>query len=376
MINNRLVINNIPVNAGSALYIREYEKNRINCAFINISVDAFKPVIGVKYLWVLTQDEATQNIGNIYFGIENPLENVNAFDVHAAGYLNNEKINLDNMINKIRDGKENLSNTKNLLEEVAMQTRLINLGHPTIAVQFDLSGNVFPTQVYTAGELYYKNNMWYLNDKSGRFYHIQKDLFIKRKLLEIVAGQIQVSSKKINQTELKIFIDVIFKDKTPENIWQRYIKQDLERIGILQIGIILILKSIKYSIPKRFDEKLGEIQGKHTPEFNIIKNLVTNTPFANFKQLVDHCSNKNFLNQIKEIFYQHNQKIPDGLEKTMCEFIEFLKLKLKEEQALRIQCKPNNVKIIPTFKNTFFYVETIVRHNTVIEISKYPSMMR
>lgn len=150
-------------------YVRKPEEGRVNAAYWNITKQpGFKPNPGVTYLWILNAD------GDIVIGIEEPWKYPQAFNLEEkiAGKILTE------------------------MQQEMKTNKILGLGHPTLVTQFDEKGIPLSAlgKAKIAGELYFVDGEWQIDNLSGRYGQRDEDLMEVQYFLHEVSEQFQRDS--------------------------------------------------------------------------------------------------------------------------------------------------------------------------------------
>lgn len=149
--------------------IKPSEQGRINPAYCNISaVGRFDPIETVMYIWALTENN------EIIIGIDKPWEYPQAFNIDI--HIPEQQALWDVIAAQFKEGlfsdsppMSDSSDGSSPNDSLSKAT----IGHPTIVVHFETDenkvGTVIPGRCVLGGDLYYNENEWILNNRSGRF---------------------------------------------------------------------------------------------------------------------------------------------------------------------------------------------------------------
>jgi len=312
--------------AGYANSIKDHEKGTINYGIVNLAKDKFQLVEDVRYLWVLTKNEVTDAPGDIYVGVESPLDHPKAFHEDIQQYLEKLKQPLNESIKQINASAVNPVVKEEKIHQAYLNAGFPWRGHPTLAIKYDDKGNVLPTTVYMAGELYFKDSNWYLNNRSGRFYHILVDISFQEKehLLELIAQQFFMHTQKSACPGIKPLIEVLSYSKSTDTLWKKYTNRN---IALPNVALMIILQSFKRYIQHR--QNNVEIRAKDTPEYLTIQSLLYGKNFNNLQSVVDYLGQNEFNQTVKTLFI-NNQVCAEELEADLKTIIKFLQTKACE----------------------------------------------
>ncbi len=347
-------------NAVKAKSVKYHEIELLNHGIINLSQDKFNPIEGVPYLWILTQDEEKQTPGPIYIGIENPLDYPEAFHEGISDYLKKAKLNLDQTISEIQKLAAATNITQDILNEqileATVKTGLARRAHPTLAIKFEQDGKVVSTKAYMGGELYFENGYWYLNDKSGRYYHAQENRSTKDKeyLLQIVANQIEIHTANHGKPGIKPLLKVILNKTSPEHLWEVYFKQEGIKSGEVGVALIILVKLFKRHLTKA--------------AYNDIKTTLYGMRFPDMNSLVNYLNKNEFMDLVQEKLTLHNQTKTAELALDINKNIDFLELKANELVTVSTlaSTRSNN--------NTVSTTMGVFVHNQMLDNRQQPDM--
>jgi hypothetical protein len=276
--------------------IKEHEKGRLNPAY-TILDKQFYPVEGVTYIWVYTEKK------EVVLGIEQ----LNSENMKAIGdSTKNEKWVID-FLNGERQQQFNtikLSLTKSQnpplnIDEKAKRIQFkLGMGHPTLAVGFNERGETSNAKVYIAGEFYFSDNGWHINNQSGRFHKIQNnDSSIMLLMLEV--------SQKISACINKpIKIKICHEKENPHTIWMKSIKKE-SHLNLVERGHYVLMKLFKAIID---GGQQAELYKKLDHDFfspdHVAKVLGKQPESLNLHNIIDYYKRTEIHSYLKEILPQ------------------------------------------------------------------------
>jgi len=115
--------------------------------------ESFTPQPDVKYLWVIGEN------GHLMTGVEVPRIDDQATPEQQAEQARQKHAFVDD--------PEHIGNTGQAQQ--ANWNAVQDLGHPTLAATFDANGDAHVGAGRIGGELFQENNVWVINDHSGRY---------------------------------------------------------------------------------------------------------------------------------------------------------------------------------------------------------------